>query len=284
MAPVAFNEAFSAPKTATLAAAYEPAPVVADALDLLPATAKHTLLRILVLHGYAMSAEMMRRHLTGIMARLEGIATFSFITAPLPVEFIPDDVFPSMAEGEQSCAWWSIDTSKSNGLPDGALMGNGIMEALEALRTADAEAEREHGSGFNCVWGFSQGGAVASVAVALLQAAHPMPSPPLPSLKCAAFFACRNYTDRPKADYVPTFVDLFPPAAAPFTLPSLHIFGPRDTWIPLKATRLTADSFSPATRTVHEHNLSGHRIPDDEDSLKAMEEWVRGMRVRLLHP
>ena len=224
---------------------------------------------------------MMSEHMSQIVARLQGVATFTFLDAPFTVEFMPDAIFPALAEGDEARTWWPVSWTKDGGV----VGGTGAEQALEMLRQTDAKQRREHGTGFDCVWGFSQGGALASIAVALL---HPplaaqaaLPPPPLANLRCAAFFACRIWSERQKSDSVPTYASAFPPAVEPFALSSLHCFGAADDMVTPAVCRSTLKSFSAASHTIHAHKRDGHLVPDDVNSLQVYEEWVNAQLIAL---
>lgn len=224
------------------------------------------MLRILCLHGYSLSAKMMRDHMATIVAALEGKASFTFLEAPLTVQFVPDNHFPALPAGEQARSWYKPLRNDS-----GDVIGyEGLDEAISMLREADEAEEQRHGAGFDCVWGFSQGGALAALAVGLRDGTHAqILPPPLRSLKCAVFSSSvYRWPD------VERFSAAFPPAAAPFTLPSLHCFGAADDQVPAEHFTRLAGSFAvDANRVVHEHP-GDHYVANDPASIAVYMEWV----------
>lgn len=220
-----------------------------------------------------------------IVTQLKGVAEFTFLDAPFFVEFCPDDVFPVLAEGDRARAWWTLDQPISSVIGGKQAEMTGVAQSLALLREADAAEEQANGKGFDCVWGFSQGGALATLIVALLSAPHgtqpSLPQPPLRSLRCAVFVAARAYHNRVPAGTLEwksgeaTYLNAFPPAEAPVQMPSLHCFGDMDDWVKPECCQGTVDMFCASMRTIHSHDMKGHRVPSDAASLEAFDKWVR---------
>ncbi|KAL1518690.1 hypothetical protein AB1Y20_002977 [Prymnesium parvum] len=221
-------------------------------------------LRIVVLHGSGNNSSSMREHIAPLLARLSPLATFTFLDATAPIEFTPDEYFPAPPREGQPLSWFDISSK------EGSLVCDRVEEALAVLRDADDAEARARGSGFDCVMGFSQGGALATLALALARSpAEGAPAAPLRSLRCAMLFSAPHVW----VDRVFTYARLFPPAVEKFALPSFHCIGKADSMVPpARSVLLANDCF--VSPCIHEHE-SGHRVPDDEGSLDACEAWVK---------
>ena len=241
------------------------------------ASASGRTVRCLVLHGYALSAKMQRDHMAGIIESLRGKVTFTFISAPHVVDFRPDNHFPNLPDGEQARGWYlPVFNEKGDKVVD----VTGAEESLALIRSADEAEQREHGTGFDCVWGFSQGGAMAALAVGLRDGSlEKMPPPPLRSLRCAIFSSSLfawPYHERAR------FAAAFPPTIPQFTMPSLHSIGLKDDAIPREYPRNLLGSFvANKDRKLVEHN-GDHCVASDPDSLEAYIEWF-GVQLQALN-
>ena len=189
-------------------------------------------LSVLCLHGYSQDGHVLSRQMRRVTKHLEQRARFTFIDAPFSVPSLPD---PS----KQGFSWWLPSRNS-----EGQWEFEGVDEALRTLSEADAAEKRTHGAGFDGVLGFSQGGALASLSVGLLQVqgekgrqsdeaipqsdeaipqsaeAIPPPPPPLGSLRFAIFCGAFPYSAaRPNFERV---------MRAPLSLSSVHCIGARD--------------------------------------------------------
>ena len=211
-------------------------------------------LRVLCLHGYSMTGGMLREHMARVTAPLQAHATFSFIDAPFVVPK-REDLPAKMLAGESARGWWKPHRDAQTN----RWIFEGVDDALSSLRAADAQ----HG-GFDCVLGFSQGAALASLAVAL----RDTPDAPLPTLRCAAFFGGFAFQANVQE---PDYSALFPPVVEPFTLPSLHCYGAADTMVKSRSSQRLAELFSHPT--VHEHQ-GGHVVHAGARSRALYEDWI----------
>ena len=184
-----------------------------------------------------------------VTKHLEQRARFTFIDAPFSVPSLPD---PS----KQGFSWWLPSRNS-----EGQWEFEGVDEALRTLSEADAAEKRTHGAGFDGVLGFSQGGALASLSVGLLQVQGekgrqsdeaspqsaeaipqpdeliPPPPPPLGSLRFAIFCGAFPYSAAR-----PNFERLM---RAPLPLSSVHCIGARDEIVkPAKSKQLEAKNKS----------------------------------------
>ena len=195
-------------------------------------------LSVLCLHGYSQDGHVLSRQMRRVTKHLEQRARFTFIDAPFSVPSLPD---PS----KQGFSWWLPSRNS-----EGQWEFEGVDEALRTLSEADAAEKRTHGAGFDGVLGFSQGGALASLSVGLLQVqgekgrqsdeaipqsaeAIPPPPPPLGSLRLAIFCGAFPYSAaRPNFERV---------MRAPLSLSSVHCIGARDEIVkPAKSKQLEA--------------------------------------------
>lgn len=210
-----------------------------------------------------------------VIESLKGKVSFTFIDAPHIVEFLPDNHFPSVPDGEQPRAWYMPVFDETGKVVD----VEGAEESLNVLRSADEAEERERGAGFDCVWGFSQGGAMAALAVGLRDRLQvQMPPPPLRSLRCVVFSSsvfAWPYHERAR------FAAAFPPIAPPFTLPSFHSMGKEDEAIP---PQLQIDLYANFQDSAHRKWLEhegDHCVASDPDSLNAYSEWFEAQLTAL---
>ena len=209
-------------------------------------------LSVLCLHGYSQDGHVLSRQMRRVTKHLEQRARFTFIDAPFSVPSLPD---PS----KQGFSWWLPSRNS-----EGQWEFEGVDEALRTLSEADAAEKSTHGAGFDGVLGFSQGGALASLSVGLLQVQGekgrqsdeaspqsdevipqsaeaipqsdeliPPPPPPLGSLRFAIFCGAFPYSAaRPNFERV---------MRAPLSLSSVHCIGARDEIVkPAKSKQLEA--------------------------------------------
>ena len=113
-----------------------------------------------------------------------------------------------MEPSKQGCSWW---------LPTRYAAGNwhydGVEESLRIVSEANMAEKSKHGNGFAGVLGFSQGGALASLLVALRESPEPAP---LPELRFAIFAGAFRYrAATPSYDYL--FDDRNELLTTPFT-------------------------------------------------------------------
>lgn len=236
-------------------------------------------LSVLCLHGYSQDGHVLSRQMRRVTKHLEQRARFTFIDAPFSVPSLPD---PS----KQGFSWWLPSRNS-----EGQWEFEGVDEALRTLSEADAAEKRTHGAGFDGVLGFSQGGALASLSVGLLQVqgekgrqsdeaipqsdeaipqsaeAIPPPPPPLGSLRFAIFCGAFPYSAaRPNFERV---------MRAPLSLSSVHCIGARDEIVkPAKSKQLEA-LFREEGRVALAH-AGGHVVPSGEEALQSLDRFLEG--------
>jgi len=172
-------------------------------------------LRVLCLHGYHGTAAVLRSQMAALTTAM-----------PAEVEFVYVDA-PSLAEGD--FGWWHAG-------------GDGWERTREwatrLFRSAD---------GFDGVFGFSQGAALAGLLAGLQQARSGDPKRDI-RFKFALMVGGFK-SDAAEPD------DLF---ARQLTVPSIHVIGRTDMVVPPHESRLLADAFIDPLVLEHE---GGHVIP-----------------------
>lgn len=190
---------------------------------MIAAAAVQRKLRMLCLHGYHGSADVLRRQLAAFAAPLAELADFEYIDAP------------SLAVGD--FGWWhAVDAERRY---------DGWARTREAIVAAFARR-----GPFDGVLGFSQGAALAGLLVGL-RAPDGTPTPERPLAFGVAILA----SGFPARD--PELAQLYARADS-YALPSLHLVGRADAVVPAASTRALADRF--ARPTIVEH-AGGHVVP-----------------------
>ncbi|HTM46752.1 MAG TPA: hypothetical protein VL137_17475 [Polyangiaceae bacterium] len=205
--------------------------------------------KLIVLHGYTMNAEVMRRHMGGLVERLEREVELEFIDAP-------------HACSEETVNWlysiWKAPRLSPPHFKWFESMEEGrIYEGWEQTR------ERVQGAmaGGNVAFlGFSQGAIVSTAFAALAEAQQ---VPPVQSVILIAGRAPRSEI-------------LKPLLTKPLRTPSLHIWGSADTMAATAAEEL-ATRFDPQTRQVVVWN-GDHRVPTRGEAADAIVEFVSKQR------
>lgn len=195
-------------------------------------------LRVLCLHSWRTSADIFiaqwRR--AGLDVALADLLELVFITAPNPASGpIPEDVAGTF-EGPYY-EWFSTEKAQD---------GQELVFTYHNMLKSEAvimQAIRDHGP-FDGICGFSQGGAMASIMVALQAAGMALQD--VPPLKFALFFGS-VLTTHPR--YMSAFKDRVP-------VPSCHIIGHKD-YVKEHAIRL-AKAFEAPIVIMH---TRGHIVP-----------------------
>jgi predicted esterase len=200
-------------------------------------------LRILCLHGYHGSAQILRRQLTPLADGLTELAEFVCIDAP------------SLAEGD--FGWWHAANAES---PTNAGVGPGTKryEGWQRTRDAIGSAFAQQGP-FDGAFGFSQGAALTALLVGL-GSGNNSDEPAgtarkNPDLSLAFDFAIM-VGGFASAD--PDLARLYG-TGSNYELPSVHIIGRSDTIVPPVASIELASCFRNPLILEHE---GGHIIPN----------------------
>jgi len=206
-------------------------------------------LTALVLHGFGMNAQRMKRLLRDVMTTSEGLVTaWHFVDAP-------NSGRPPVTDGgAKRCEWWNAVEND-----DGTVHYDGAEQAI-AVAT---QAMREHQA--NLLIGFSQGAALAAILTARYERGDSSSASPL----LAAILLNSGRVPRD-----PRYHPLFD---SPLSTPSLHIDGgAEDITYPYLAEFLHA--WSPNTRSQLSHE-EGHvppRLRHSSETLAGLRAWLAG--------
>ncbi len=161
-------------------------------------------LRILCLHGYHGSAEILREQLRPLASRLTQPVEFSYVDAP------------SLARGD--FGWWHQNF-------------RGWESTVDSMVTYTRAQPPVHG-----VFGFSQGATLASLLVGL-RAADGQVTPRYPLSFDFAVMVGGFRSD--SAEHAALYAE-----SASYRLPSLHVIGRTDPVVPPGDSRILADQFA----------------------------------------
>ena len=203
-------------------------------------------LKILCLHGYNGSAQVLRRQLAPLASNLESLVELVFIDAP------------SRAAGD--FGWWhAVTTSLAPVVGDPGVDGpRRHYKGWQRTRDAIVAAFGTHGP-FDGVLGFSQGAALAGLLVGLCgSSAQPSSEQPLHfdfAIMIGGFASndtelARLYERRQS-----------------YALPSLHVFGRSDAVVPSDESRKLAAHFVNPSLVEH---AGGHVIPSERPAQRAL--------------
>ncbi|KAI8909465.1 serine hydrolase FSH [Powellomyces hirtus] len=201
-------------------------------------------LRILCLHGYTQNANVFRSRLAVMRKDLKNIADFEFVSAP---HVVPKEEIPPVASAASvdlnapvdemgPRTWWRPFTLPSK-------LEDSIAELTEIWSKASPP--------FDGILGFSQG---ATMAALVLPSLDP---PPRFSIHCSGFFP-----------HDPAHGAML--AALP-TVPSLHVMGRSDAWVPPARSEALRAMFKDPQTMVHD---GGHFIPTNATHRRTYKEFV----------
>jgi pimeloyl-ACP methyl ester carboxylesterase len=220
-------------------------------------------LRVLCLHGYRGSAELMRRQLAALADGADDLATFAYLDAP------------SLAAGD--FGWWHAKAVES--ADAGAIRGGKHYEGWR--RTIDAIVSSFALQGpFDGVLGFSQGAALASLLGGLRSnggRAGSEPAGPIGGFSSHGESLAFDF-----AVMVGGFVVADAELARLYgersnDLPSAHIIGRSDSVVPKAASLALASKFKDPLILEHE---GGHVIPDAPHIRQGFRGFLEEMRQR----
>ncbi|KAJ3347463.1 Ovarian cancer-associated protein 2 [Allomyces javanicus] len=210
-----------------------------------PASGSAQRLRILCLHGYTQNASVFSKRTAALRKSFKKRAEFVYVTAPLytadfdTTEADAEDLADVGDEGPR--AWFRREEQP-------VFREWGYDESFSLLKTV-----LETQGPFDAVLGFSQG---ANMAALLAMRMHPnAPNGPLTTAHPPLRFAILSsgFVSR-DSDLAP----LFHAPVAPWPIPTLHIWGAADEWVPANRSRDLAAAF--ANAAVYEH-AGGHFLP-----------------------
>lgn len=220
-------------------------------------------LRILCLHGYHGSAQILRRQMAPLADGLDR-----------PPELICIDA-PSLAEGD--FGWWhaaSAQNAAANaGVGPRAKRYEGWQRTVDAIDSAFAQQ-----GPFDGVFGFSQGAALAALLVGLRSGDNP-------ARQASAGNALGHSIAFDFALMVGGFVSADPDLVTlygerlNYALPSVHVIGRSDTIVPPAASIELASRFS--NPLILEHD-GGHIIPTAPKIRQRLGIFLEDMRQRKL--
>jgi pimeloyl-ACP methyl ester carboxylesterase len=218
-------------------------------------------LRILCLHSFRMSGEILRRQMTQFSnfgRALADLAEFSYIDAPVALTDAEAEAkVPArlrMVLPPPYYEWWNARTDEAGGVH---------YDHLDATLDRLREHLDAHGP-FDGLLGFSQGGSVAHLVHLLQQrAGYALRSPP----RFGIFISARTSRHVDHAPLVSACAD------RPLALPALIVCGGKDTDVPAEATHELARTLDPATLTSVFLPDGTHRVPNLDDEQLAV---VRG--------
>jgi predicted esterase len=210
---------------------------------------------VLCLHGYSQSSSVLQSHMRRVTERLSHRARFEFVDGPFTV---PQMMDPS----KTGCSWW---IPKRDGAGDWEY--EGVDAALETLAAANRAETARHGHGFAGLLGFSQGGALASLVLALRE--HTEQSP-LPELRFAVFAGAFAYrAAKPSYAHLLDCSD----GQSSLHLPTLHFVGERDTIITSARSAQLEALCSEDARVLCRHS-GGHVVPAGTAALEAFDSFL----------
>ena len=221
-------------------------------------------LRILCLHGYHGSAQLMRRQLAVLVDCVDELAEFAYLDAP------------SLATGD--FGWWHAKAAESAdaGAVRGAKHYQGWQRTIDAIVSAFALQ-----GPFDGVFGFSQGAALASLLVGLRLSGRPAASEAVGSTT-----GILSHAESLAFDFA-VMVGGFVVADANlarlygeksnYDLPSAHIVGRSDAVVPKEASFALASKFKNPLILEHE---GGHVISNAPHIRQQFRAFLEEMRQR----
>jgi len=205
-------------------------------------------MRILALHGHGSDAAGLRRESVGLRRFLRQRATFVFAEG----EFVCEDGGRYWFEEEDA----GCGTTES---PVADTPGDSVSTLLAAAERLGALLDAE--GPFDAIFGFSQGAALAAVAAALRQGGR---------------LVCDLRAVVIVAGYLPACAVGIPGlgGAGDVQLPSLHIFGQQDTYVPHTDSEALARCF---LGPVFVRHPGGHRVSRGLLVRRACQEFLDGI-------
>jgi pimeloyl-ACP methyl ester carboxylesterase len=221
-------------------------------------------LRVLCLHGYHGSAQLMRRQLAALADDVDDLAEFAYLDAP------------SLAAGD--FGWWHAKAAESTdaGAVRGAKHYKGWQRTIDAIVASFALQ-----GPFDGVFGFSQGAALASLLGGLRSNDGPAGSEPADPLGGVLGHGTSLTFDF--AVMVGGFVVADADLARLYgektndDLPSAHVIGRSDSVVPKAVSLALASKFKNPLILEHE---GGHVIPNAPHIRQRFRSFLEEMRQR----
>ena len=211
-------------------------------------------LNVLCLHGYSQSGPLLSKFTRRVTAHCDQLAKFTYLTAPFPTE-------QNAPEGRM---WWTPTKLDGGGWDYG-----GVDETLSLVR----DAERAAGAPFDGVMGFSQGGSMAAMIVAMQQCGKLAPT--CPPLKFAWIQSARTPRD-------PSCAELF---TSPIQLPIFFSMVEDDKSVKPDESRALIAKLGQATvicRPKGGHGLMGCNRPDQQADAQRLRAFLLAQRDAIL--
>jgi fermentation-respiration switch protein FrsA (DUF1100 family) len=211
-------------------------------------------LRILCLHGYHGSGEVLRRQMQSLISGLES-----------RVELVHLDA-PSLSAGDYG--WWHARGGDESGVGHAPMR----YEGWDRTRKAIVSAFEQRGP-FDGIFGFSQGAALAGLLVGL-RAPGGVPTTEQPLIFDFAILVSGFVSNDP------AHAALYSRRAS-YALPSLHIVGRSDGIVPARDTMALAARFSEPS--ILEHG-GGHVIASEPSIRSGVDSFLQEMSRRAGDP
>ena len=223
-------------------------------------------LRVLCLHGYQGSAQVLRRQMAALADGLDDVAAFVYLDAP------------SLAAG--GVGWWRAVTAQNAMTPTNVGVGPGAKryEGWQKTRDAIVSAFAEQGP-FDGLFGFSQGAALAALLVGLRARDELVvsgPAGPAGRTSCSEKSLAFDFAVM-VGGFVAADADLarLYGEGASYDLPSAHIIGRSDAVVPRETSLGLASKFNNPLILEHEGGHVISRAPQIRQGLRAFLEELR---------
>jgi len=205
-------------------------------------------LRILCLHGYHGSADILQQQMSALASRLPPVAEFVCVDAP------------SLAKGD--FGWWHAvdDAEQARGDPGVRLRPK---RYLGWPATRDGIVSLFAGERFDGIFGFSQGAALTGLLVGLRSPAGAADTRKPLSFDFAMMVGGFVSND-------PSHASLYESHES-YELPSLHMMGRSDTIVPMVSSRRLASRFERPAIVEHD---GGHVIAGDPQSVRQVADFL----------
>ena len=224
-----------------------------------------TRLRILCFHSFRLSGDNMRKQLfdlANLGASLADLATLDFVDGG---HRLGDDALPERLQAlfpPPYFEWWNAREGAG---------GTAIYDHLEASLAKVERHIAEHGP-YDGYLGFSQGGCVAHT-LSLLSMRDPSFASRVPDPRFAILLSCRLSRHTEHSELVAGA------AAAPLPLPSLVLYGGKDTDVPPAMTRELMATLDPAGVREIYLPLGGHRVPNlGEEEVAVLRRFLKSVQ------
>ncbi|GLE05877.1 hypothetical protein PINS_up015058 [Pythium insidiosum] len=222
-----------------------------------------TKLRVLCLHGYRQNGEKLRGRISAFRRTFKSYVEFVCVDAPIEVPYEPTSDRTEQTEAGESqedprqFSWWDYHIDDTTG----AHTYSKVNESIAYLERIC----KEQGP-FDGVFGFSQGGMMASL---LFQLQQTKPNEVPFGFRFGIFVSAASPRD-PSYDFTQETL----------RFPSVHMMGSTDAVVPVERSRELASRFENAI--VYEHS-GGHYIPANKDPKDVLRSFLRDMEAAMLY-